>query len=461
MPAVKQPKPLPVNPGAKIYVLDTSTILNSAGIIDILGDNVIVVPIWVIEELDGMKKGVSEKARIARNFSKLMDKYREQGKLTEGVSTQAGGLLFVSCEMAEWGDLPAGMQSNNDNRIVMVARKWSLDYPERRVVVLSCDVNQRIKADVMGVEAQNYQHNETSYLLDRLYSDITRVQLLDSQGGFLVELHQKGFIPAANFSDRQLDNLHSNECCYLCLGDKSAMVIYKQGVGFNLVPKPKLQERDKTGIIKPVGPYQAFASALLADDDIIGVSFDGVPGAGKSVLPIHYALKSIAAGKHQSLVVFRPYDFRGMGFLKGDAEQKFGPYTDAILSRIGEALQSLRNERCAFFQERGINTVADLKAKGFFEIRPIDFVAGETILNSVVIIDEVQNFTWYEAYLLCTRPGDGCKIIVNGDLSQIRDRDRMEDNGLVWVIKKNIDHPAAAHLSLRSNVRRGPSSIYA
>jgi len=462
MPQTNQPDSLPVDPEAKIYVLDTSTIYNSVGIIDILKDNVIVIPIWVVEELDNAKKGISEKARIARTFSKLLDQYRQLGPLTKGVQTKLGGLLFVACEMAKWEELPEGMQSNNDNRIVMVARKWSQDYPGRRVIVLSCDVNQRIKADVMGVEAQNYQHNETSYLLDRLYSDITRVKLKPEQGDFFSLLYQKGRIPVEMFSDRQLDGLHPNECCFLGLDDKTVMVIYKQDKEFVLVPKPKLQKRDGSELIKTVGNYQAFALALLTDETIRGLSFDGLPGAGKSLLPIYYALKSIAEGKYKHLVIFRPYDFGGMGYLKGDAEEKFDPFTGAMIGRIVEALKSLEKEGYSFYSDRGIYSVDSLRRDegGLLDIKPIDFIAGDTLMDSVVVIDEIQNYTWDEARLICTRAGDGCKVIATGDLSQIKKRDNLDDNGLVWVIKQNIAHPEAAHLSLRQNVRQGPSAIY-
>ena len=151
-------------PNRKIYVIDTSVFMHDPDVVEHLEDNIIVVPIWVVEELDKLKKHANGRGSTARLASRRLDEY--QGSLKDGVETKSGGELYISYDINEQDGLPVGLELTNDNRVILVAMKWQRTNGGRKVVLISKDTNLRLKANACGIYAEDYRYNKGAHFDD-------------------------------------------------------------------------------------------------------------------------------------------------------------------------------------------------------------------------------------------------------------------------------------------------------
>ena len=428
----------------KNYVLDTNVLLHDPRAILNFDDNTIVIPIIVIEEIDTFKKEASERGRNAREIARRLDELRlENGtKLSDGVTLSNGGRLKVAIGTRSVPDALRASQTA-DNFILGVALEVRDQDKSRPTIMVTKDVNMRIRADALGLDAQDYDTDRIAF--DELYSGSGEVDVSASQ---IDELYGKGSVEVAPPEGRIL---HSNQ--YLLLRDRenpqhTALSRYdaKQKRAAAL---RKL--RDGVWGIRPRNREQHYALDLLLDDDIKLVTLVGKAGTGKTLLALAAGLqKSVEEGIYHKLLVSRPIFplGRDLGFLPGDVEEKLNPWMQPIYDNIELLLGLSKNDKK---DGRSYHELIDL---GYIEIEPLTYIRGRSIPNQFMIVDEAQNLTPHEVKTIITRVGEGTKIVLTGDPYQI-DNPYVDasSNGLTTTVERFKGESIAGHVSLSKGER--------
>jgi PhoH-like ATPase len=425
----------------KTYILDTNVLLHDPQAIFRFEDNDLVIPITVIEEIDRFKKDQSEIGRNARQVSRLLDGFRKQAHLIEGVTLEKGGVLKVAIFTEEaLKRLPPELRSDQgDNRILAVALKMK-EQSRFPVVFVTKDTNLRIKADAVGLPAEDYESDKVS--IDELYSGTAQL---------IVEKEEVDRFYGQGYIESPQDFLPNQ---FVTLGaaanpSHTALCRYQSTLR-RLVP---LIRPPKEGVwgIHSRNREQQFAFDLLLNDDIQLVTLVGKAGTGKTLLAIAAGLlKSADEGSYSRLLVSRPIFPMGrdLGFLPGDVEEKLAPWMQPIFDNVELLLGSVeeRGKR-----KRGYKELVDM---GILEIEPLTYIRGRSIPKQYMIVDEAQNLTPHEIKTIITRAGEGTKIVFTGDIHQI-DNPYVDSssNGLAYVVEKFKGQEISGHVTLTKGER--------
>jgi PhoH-like ATPase len=428
----------------KNFVLDTNVLLHDPRSIFSFDDNNVVVPIYVIEEIDNFKRDLSSLGRNARQVARYLDEFREQGRLREGVpiGPGKGSIRVLFSERQLPPELRNG-HSTTDDRILAVA----LDLRDREaqlpIVFVSKDTNLRIRADALGLHTEDYDAEGVA--LDELWSGVGEL----SVGPEAVdEFYAHGLVPLPPGAGAPPPNE------FVVLRDRgnpqhAAVGKFSAGrQGF--VPLLKLPKEGIWGI-RPRNKEQAFALDLLLNDEIRLVTIVGKAGTGKTLLAIAAGLhKALEETGYQKLLVSRPIFplGRDIGYLPGDVEEKLNPWMQPIFDNVEYLMNLSRAEKKL---GRGYHELVDL---GVLEIEPLTYIRGRSIPNQFMIVDEAQNLTPHEVKTIITRVGDGTKIILTGDPYQI-DNPYVDqtNNGLVHVVNRFKSEKLAGHITLSKGER--------
>jgi PhoH-like ATPase len=433
----------------KTYILDTNVLLHDPQALFRFEDNDLVIPITVIEEIDRFKKDQSEIGRNARQISRLLDGFRKQAHLVEGVPLEKGGVLKVVIFTEEaFKRLPPELRvDQGDNRILAVALKMKEDSPYP-VVFVTKDTNLRIKADAVGLAAEDYESDKVP--IDELYSGTAQLMVEKEE---VDRFYGQGYLEAPEeFLPNQYVTLveaanpsHTALCRY-------------QSTLRRLVP---LIRTPKEGIwgIHSRNREQQFAFDLLLNDDIQLVTLVGKAGTGKTLLAIAAGLfKSADEGTYSRLLVSRPIFplGRDLGFLPGDVEEKLAPWMQPIFDNV-ELLLGAVEERGK--RKRGYKELVDM---GILEIEPLTYIRGRSIPKQFMIVDEAQNLTPHEIKTIITRAGEGTKIVLTGDPYQI-DNPYVDSssNGLAYVVEKFKGQDISGHVTLTKGERSSLAELAA
>ena len=411
----------------KTFVLDTCVMLYDANCINVFEENHIIIPFAALEELDNFKKNEDQVGRNARMIARLLDKYREQGNLAEGITLEKGGTLCISDRYVA----PKSITdfNKNDNKILGVAAAIE------GAILVTNDINLRIKADACGIKAQAY--NNKRLTSKEVYSGVKEITIsADDFNSF----KKRGWIKTNN------KDLIPNE--YIILykenTDKKVLAKYslKQDRIIKLLPIPEC-----IAGISPLNDEQRFAFDALLDDEISLVTLVGKAGTGKT-------LASIAAGLHRmtsddrynKMLVARPVEPMGkdIGYLPGDVNEKLAPWMKPIFDNV-DFILSIMDRHGSHTR-----TVTDEK----LEIEALTYIRGRSIPNQYIIIDESQNLTPHEVKTIVTRAGEGTKIVFTGDTQQI-DSPYLDEasNGLVYCLEKMKELDLSAHVTLTKGER--------
>jgi PhoH-like ATPase len=432
--------------GRRTFVLDTNVFLYDPNCIDVFEENELVIPITVIEEIDRFKKDLNETGRNARMVSRRLDALRAAGSLSRGVELPRGGTLRV--EMAGELALPAGFgPDSNDNHILRTALALARRQRRGDVVLVTRDTNMRIKADALGVPAEDYEHARIEF--DEQYSGMAEAEIA---GGRLGELYNRGWIPQEQLPVEVFPNqfvvLKSDA------GDnQSAMVRFdvKQ-------ERFRLVNRYKEGIwgIFARNKEQLFALDLLLDDNVQIVTLDGMAGTGKTLLAIACGLRKVAdESRYRRLIVSRPIFplGRDLGFLPGDIGEKLNPWMKPIFDNLELLLGGQADDDKA---RRGGDQASyqALLDQKIIEVEPLTYIRGRSMPRQFLIVDEAQNLTPHEVKTVITRAGEGTKLILTGDPAQI-DNPYVDaaSNGLTYTIERFKGSPVSGHITLRKGER--------
>lgn len=396
----------------KIFVLDTNVLIHSPQALFAFEENRIVIPIVVIEEIDQFKKGVDEKSRNARQIGRYLDALRERGSLQNGVETDNGGIVQISVNREVTDTASKLMYMDKvDNMIIGTALYFKNKYPESEVTLISKDANVRIKADCVGVKAENYESDNVRY--DEYYTGWSEDELSPDLYGKLLS---DGFLPNTG------DIYFPNEFVRFSRQDTSDKVITTRFVrarnGFILLEHYTGQEIYN---ITSRNFEQDMAFDLLLDDEIKLVTLSGKAGTGKTLLAIAAGLhKVITEDRYTRLVISRPISPMGkdLGYLPGSKTEKFNPWMQPIFDNM-DILLPPAGKTDSGDKSRKKTTIYDLMDYGFLELEPLTYIRGRSLPKQFIIIDEAQNLTPHEMKTIITRAGKGTKIVLTGDPYQI------------------------------------------
>jgi PhoH-like ATPase len=424
----------------KNFVLDTNVLIHDPTAIFQFKANRVIIPLKVLEEIDRFKRELSERGRNARTVSRMLDELRKEGRLSDGVELGNGGSIKVIFANP---DDPFSVGLSADDLIIKLAVDLQKSNPDNPCTVVSKDINLRLKADALGLEAEDYengQHHEP----DEMYSGQTVLEADTEAIGFFA---QEGHVVLPG-----LEALNANQ--YVTLQNpqdpKQTMLGRYDQETHRIV---KLLAIDNGAPITPRNREQRFAMDALLNDKIKLVTLCGKAGTGKTLL-------ALAAGHHQvmdtkyykRLLVSRPIFPMGkdLGYLPGSVEEKLDPW----MQPIHDALSLVVHNRTG-------NTNAQSKKGGdiiasnpLIDVEPLTYIRGRSIPNQFMIVDEAQNLTPLEVKTVITRVGHDTKIVLTGDLYQI-DNPYVDgqSSGLSAVVKNFQGEQLAAHMLFTEGVR--------
>tara|TARA_R110002124_G_scaffold84427_2_gene219879 strand:- start:1259 stop:2581 length:1323 start_codon:yes stop_codon:yes gene_type:complete len=434
----------------KFYVLDTSVYLTDSSSIYSYGNNDIILPLVVLEELDNNKKRPNGVGVNARSIIRILDKLREKGKFQKGIRIRKGsGLIFtVAPDLKE---LPIGYSPEiADHQIIATALTVHRENPNKKVVVVSNDINLRIKCDAIGVEAEAYATENVIEKVNDLYNGFTKV-LVDDQ--IIDRFYSGESIILSEVSDEKIEP-YPNQFIMLVSSSnekKTAITRYMD----HIRPLKKLPEyKDGGWGITPKNKEQNFAMDLLLDPDLPVVSLIGKAGSGKTLCAIAAGLEQVMGQDpcYNRLIVSRPIQPMGkdIGYLPGTLEEKMAPW----LSPIQDNLRFLFGNDNLMLES--------YMEKGIIEVEAITYIRGRSIQKSFIIIDECQNLTQHEIKTILTRVGHDSKIILTGDIEQIDNVNIDEvSNGLTYVIEKLKPYDITGHITFLKGERSKVATLCA
>jgi PhoH-like ATPase len=418
-------------------VIDTNVILFDAMAFMKFHDADIHVPLSVIEEVDRFKRDPGENGRNARQFSRFVDMLREKGSLAAGVQLDnSETVVFINADFAVTG-LPSEFDhAKADNRILGTALALQKQNPRLKVELITKDINLRIKADVVGIFAKDYEPDNLSQ--EDLYEGYQEIEVSPQQIDQFYK--EKKFTPEVKLVANQYvimkDAANPNHSAIGRFSDKEKAIV------------PLYNGTDSIWGIHARNAEQAFALDCLLNDEILMVSLVGKAGTGKTLLAIAAGLhKTLDAGQFQRLLVSRPIFPMGrdIGYLPGDIEQKLNPWMQPIFDNV-EFLMGADKKAAGRAQE--------LINQGMLNIEPLTYIRGRSIPKQYLIVDEAQNLTPHEIKTIITRAGRGTKVVLTGDIYQI-DNPYVDsaNSGLTYAVEKFKGHPISAHVTLTKGER--------
>jgi PhoH-like ATPase len=418
----------------KTYVLDTNVLLHDPSAFRHFEDNDVVIPLKVIEEIDSFKRDMSELGRNARQISRTLDDMRQKGHLAIGVALEGGGMLRIAFPRT---DDPLHAAGSADDQILRMAMEVQRAAPQQPCLVVSKDINLRLKADAIGLKAEDYESDRVD--LDELYT---------GAGEKTLPAAALDAIKQGNKFALEDAQLYANQ--YLLVrdeADKTRSVLARYDADAKaLVPLLGIPEELRQ--VQPRNKEQYFAMDALLNDAIKVVTIIGKAGTGKTLLAVAAGLYKVFNTKlYRKMLVSRPTFAMGkdIGFLPGTVEEKLNPW----MSPIFDALDLLADGHNPI--RRGKD---GLDEGGRISIEALTYIRGRSIPRQFMIVDEAQNLTPLEAKTVLTRVGPGTKIILTGDIYQIDNPyvDSMS-NGLSTVAQKFKSYGIAAHILLSKGVR--------
>jgi PhoH-like ATPase len=424
-----------VSEPVKTFVIDTNVFIHRPEAIFSFRDNEVVIPLWVLEELDNLKKDRDERGRNAREIIRLLDEISRHGSLQEGVKMDNGSLLRV--ELGRRGDveeLPPDLEGNkNDNKILLTA--YSLQRAGRRVFFVSKDISARLKATALGIKAVDYEKQKVN--IQTLYRGFVE---LDASQETLKALRTEGFVPSHT-------RLAANEFVVLkeAKGSDSALARFDAKTGRLALT----EDSAAVSAIRPLNIQQQMAFDLLLDDSLSLVTLVGKAGTGKTLLALAAGLKKVLTEERFSRVLLaRPVIPMGrdIGYLPGAKTEKLSNWMQPVFDNLEYILSADRKLRDL--------TIDQLISRRLIEIEALTYIRGRSLPNQFIIIDEAQNLSPHEVKTIVSRAGTGTKVVLTGDPYQI-DSPYLDSNsnGLNYLVEAFKGQEMFGHVTLERSER--------
>ena len=429
----------------KIFVLDTSVILFEHNAIMNFEEHDIGLPITVLEELDQFKKGNDTKNFEAREFTRLLDKLAKDKSLQDWIplNGKTRGSFKV---VMEAGTSEGGLDANhifgekkNDHRILNAALRLKEENQDRSVILVSKDINLRLKAKSIGLLAEDYETGKVKSV-DSLRKGAIEIEKVDSD--IINHLYENGTLAPKEV----LKNKKSLVNQYFILkSDKNSVLAYHNSTDDVI---ERVDKRPISGI-KPRNAEQTFAIHAIMNPDVKLVTIQGVAGTGKTLLTLAAALEQ--RREYKQIYLARPIvplSNKDIGYLPGDIKSKLNPYMEPLWDNL-KFIQNQYKET-----DKEFKAITEMVNKEKLLITPLAYIRGRSLSNIFFIVDEAQNLTPHEIKTVITRAGENTKIVFTGDVNQI-DTPYLDSqsNGLSYLIDRVKDHPLYAHITLEKGER--------
>ncbi|MBD3344222.1 MAG: AAA family ATPase [Chitinivibrionales bacterium] len=431
----------------KNYILDTTVLLYDSQALFAFDDNNVIVPINVIEDIDRFKKELTETGTNARQTSRYLDEFRREGSLATGVRMRNGGMVSVKIGTEEIiNRLPLDLRHTRNN-ILAIALAIKEEQPGIPTIIVSKDINLRIKGDTLGLKVEDYESEKVD--VEELYPgycssvvDSEKIETLTREGA--VELDEEYF---------------PNEYIALHNENMSLKTLGRYDGAQKKVVRIDARSQGHVWRIEPRNREQVFAMDALLNDSIQLVTLIGKAGTGKTLLAIASSLyKTVDENSFNRVLVSRPTQPMGkdIGYLPGTIEEKLFPWMYPIADNVEFLTRSEGKSK------RHLRGFKELTEMGILIIEPLTYIRGRSIHNQYLIVDEAQNLTPHELKTIVTRVGDGTKIVVTGDPYQI-DNPYIDSssNGLSYIVEKFKKQDIAAHVTLTKGERSKLSELAA
>lgn len=426
----------------KIFVLDTSVIIYEHNSIMNFEEHDVGIPITVLEELDQFKKGNDTKNFEAREFIRMIDKLAE-GKLLKDWNPlngkTKGNFKVVMDEKSHLNANDIFESEKADHRILNAALQLQKEAKGRSVILVSKDINLRLKAKSLGLKAEDYTTGKVKNV-SSLHTGKSVYQRINPEA--INQLYEKGKIPAEEILGTRKPQL--NNYYILKSGKKSVLAYYN---GLNQMVE-HVEKKTVYGI-KPKNAEQTFAIHAILNDDIKLVSMQGVAGTGKTLIALAAALEQKKEFKQIYLArPIVPLSNKDIGYLPGDIKSKLNPYMEPLWDNL-KFIQNQYRE-----SDKEFSKITEMLNQEKLVITPLAYIRGRSLSNICFIVDEAQNLTPHEVKTIITRAGENTKIIFTGDIYQI-DTPYLDSqsNGLSYLIDRVKNHPLYAHITLEKGER--------
>ena len=433
--------------GRKTFVIDTNVLLHDPDSIVGFADNDVVIPLTVIEELDRMKRQSDELGRNARQVIRFIDslKARKQGDLHSGIPIENGITfkILIESQLHVSPNFPLHLDKP-DNRILHAA--YQIQQSGQTVVLVSKDLVVRVKAEAIGIEAQDYENLKEAY--DSIYKGYKKLVVSKKE----IDMFYKD-----NFLELADTDFHPNEYCLLSCPEQSSAIGKFNHRTKRLEPLIKIT-RDVWGI-HPLNLEQRCALDLLLRDDIKLVTLLGQAGTGKTLIALAAGLRKVFdESLYSKILVSRPIVPLGkdIGYLPGTKEEKLSHWMQPIYDNLEFLCQSTNGTA------NGAETQKWIMESKKIEMEAVTYIRGRTLPKMFIIIDEAQNLTPHEVKTIISRAGQGTKVVLTGDPTQIDNPYLDKDsNALTFTVSKFQKYPIYGHMFLDKTERSELAAIAA
>lgn len=421
-----------------VHVIDTNVFLHDPYAIDTFKNSEIVIPLGVLEELDDLKRFTDERGKNARFLLRFINGLKGQGgDLIHGVESKNGNTVRIQYTMdpIDKSQFPLPLERAN-NKLIMA---YQLAQKHPKVVFISKDLVMRIKAEAIGLKAEDYENLKFSY--DKIYKGYRKIDVPKAQ---IDSFFKDGQI------DVSAEGYRPNEFCMMTSPEKSSAVARFNAKTKKLEPLVKVTQ-DIWGIL-PLNLEQKCALDLLLRDDIKLVTLMGPAGTGKTMLTLAVALRKVFdEGLYSRILVSRPIVPLGkdIGYLPGTKEEKLIHWMQPIYDNL-EFLCAAGSKS----EEGGGEAQSYIMESGKIEMEAVTYIRGRSLPKMFIIVDEAQNLTPHEAKTIISRAGQGTKVVFTGDPTQIDNPYLDKDsNALTFTVGKFADHSIFGHMFLERTER--------
>ncbi|TFG83930.1 MAG: PhoH family protein [Spirochaetales bacterium] len=416
---------------SKAFIIDTNVLIHYPEAIMSFRENEIIIPLQVLEELDGLKTYPDQRGKSAREAIRFLDTIAKKGNLNEGVKLENGSILRVS--LAQPSRAPEGFDlTKNDNRIMLCA--YELRERGRQVFFVSKDINARVKATALGIKAVDYEKQQVD--IATLYQGVTE---LDVPADTLAVLESTGELAWK-------DQLKPNEFMVLRSGHRE--ILARRDSDRNVL-HPVQSELGSVSGVSALNVRQQVALELLLDDSLSLVTLVGKAGTGKTLLAIAAGLRKVIDDKRYSrMLVSRPVVPMGkdIGYLPGEKLAKMSNWMQPLFDNLEFILGVHKRDK--------VKSADQLIRDKLIEIEALSFIRGRSLPAQFIVIDEAQNLTPHEIKTIVSRAGEGTKVVLTGDPDQI---DNMyldaNSNGLSYVVDRFKGQAIFGHVTLQKSER--------
>jgi PhoH-like ATPase len=441
----------------KTFVLDTNVLLHNPNALFMFKDNDVIIPFDVIEELDKFKTATDDLGRNARTVIRHLDRLRKQGNLSDGVALDQTGGGHVRVILEEDQKLCPGLTINTpDNRIICCA--YALHQHGKRVVFISKDINARIKSDALGIVTEDFEAQKVDF--EHLYTGWREIAVAGSVIDELFARKQLQFQPEDG------EPLLTNEFALLKdqANDGHTAIARMNRDGLLVPVRPR---RGPTFGILPRNLQQTMALELLLDDSVKLVSLIGSAGTGKTLLALAAGMTKVLNEQvYHKLLCARPIMplGRDIGYLPGGKDEKLTAWMQPIFDNVAYLLSNRLAGDGEHKQHASLSSVEQrieqLIDSGQVVLEPLTYIRGRSIPNQFMIVDEAQNLTPHEVKTIASRVGDGTKLVLTGDATQI-DNPYLDSssNGLSYLVERLKGKSIVGHVTLAKSERSELASL--